>query len=204
MLGKKTGGRVAGTKNKATVAREADIAPAVANPFPAYKLVRTNQLVPYARNARTHSPESLKKIAASITEFGFTNPVLTDGKKGIVAGHGRVLAAQQLGMDVVPSIELSHLSAAQRRAYVLADNRLALDAGWDDELLRMELGDLRDEGFDLGLIGFDGPELDTLFGADSEAQHGQASGERVCCPECGYEFPTVNKAFRKLAAPRLA
>jgi DNA modification methylase len=177
----KTGGRKPGTPNRpkpAVVGAPSDqvifvdktreALPATTSPFPAYKLARLDQLIPYAANARTHTPAQISKIAASITEFGFTNPVLIDGKKGVVAGHGRLLAAQQLGMDVVPSIELSHLSAAQRRAYVLADNRLALDAGWDDELLRMELGDLRDDGFDLGLIGFEGPELDALFGEGNE------------------------------------
>jgi ParB-like chromosome segregation protein Spo0J len=94
--------------------------------------------------------------------------VLVDGKRGIIAGYGRVLAAVKLAMDTVPVIELSHLSAAQRQAYVIADNRLALDAGWDDELLASELGELRDLGFDLALTGFDGAELDALFGEGAE------------------------------------
>jgi hypothetical protein len=172
--------------------------------FPAYRLARVDQLVPYANNARTHTPAQVAKIAASIKEFGFTNPVLTDGKKGIIAGHGRVLAAELLGMDVVPSIELSHLSAAQRRAYIIADNRLALDAGWDDELLLGELTDLRDAGFDLGLTGFDGAELDKLFETDApevepkDDADGALDG-KVCCPECGHEFQTVAKAFRLIA-----
>ena len=92
-------------------------------------------LIPYARNARTHSEAQIAQIAGSIREFGFTNPVLLDGENGILAGHGRVLAARQLGMDQVPCIELAHLSAAQRRAYILADNKLALNAGWDEALL---------------------------------------------------------------------
>jgi DNA modification methylase len=127
--------------------------------FPTYKLARVEDLVPYARNARTHSPAQVAQIAASIREFGFTNPVLVDGERGIIAGHGRVMAARQLGLVEVPTIELSHLSPAQRRAYVLADNRLALSAGWDDEMLRLELGELHSEGFDLALTGFGEDEL---------------------------------------------
>ncbi|MEO3476017.1 ParB/Srx family N-terminal domain-containing protein, partial [Roseomonas sp. CAU 1739] len=127
--------------------------------FPAYKRVRTRDLVPYARNARTHSDEQVAQIAASIREFGFTNPVLTDGANGIIAGHGRVLAARKLGLDEVPVIELAHLTPAQRRAYVLADNKLALNAGWDEDLLRLELTELQELGFDLDLTGFDADEI---------------------------------------------
>src|SRR5437868_11465974 len=110
-------------------------------------------LIPYARNARTHSDGQIAQIAASIREFGWTNPVLVDGENGIIAGHGRVLAARQLGVDPVPCIELAGLSEAQRRAYILADNQLALNAGWDLARLRVELADLRDMAFDLSLIG---------------------------------------------------
>ena len=131
--------------------------------FPPYKPAAVSDLVPYVRNARTHSAAQVAQIAGSIREFGFTNPILVDGDNGVIAGHGRLLAARQLGMTEVPTIKLSHLSAAQRRAYVIADNRLALNAGWDDELLRLELGELQIEGFDLGLIGFEPGELDALF-----------------------------------------
>lgn len=127
--------------------------------FPAYKPARVCDLVPYARNARTHSAAQVAQIAASIREFGFTNPILVDGERGIIAGHGRLLAARQLGLVEVPTIELAHLTPAQRRAYVLADNRLALAAGWDDELLRIELGELQAEGFDLALTGFEPLEI---------------------------------------------
>jgi len=130
--------------------------------FPAYKTVPTASLVPYARNARTHSPAQVDKIAASIREFGFLNPIITDGQSGIVAGHGRVMAAQKLGLDTLPTIDAAHLSEAQRRAYVLADNRMALDAGWDNDLLKIELQDLDAAGFDLTLTGFDLGEIAAL------------------------------------------
>lgn len=134
-----------------------------ASNFPPYKPAPVDALIPYARNARTHSDTQIAQIAASIAEFGFTNPILVDGERGVIAGHGRLLAARKLGMTEVPTIELSHLSLAQRRAYVIADNKLALNAGWDDDVLRLELGDLRLEGFDLDLIGFDAGEIDALF-----------------------------------------
>jgi len=123
-----------------------------------------SELIPYANNARTHSDAQVAQIAGSIREFGFNNPVLVDGGNGIIAGHGRVLAAAKLGLHTVPVIELTHLSDAQKRAYILADNRLAENAGWDRELLALELGDLADLGMDLGEIGFDGAELDALLG----------------------------------------
>jgi DNA modification methylase len=133
--------------------------------FPPYKPASVAELVPYARNARTHSEAQVAQIAASIREFGFTNPILVDGDRGIIAGHGRLLAARKLGLTEVPTIELSHLTEAQRRAYILADNRLALSAGWDDDLLRIELGELQAEGFDLSLTGFDLGEIEALFAA---------------------------------------
>jgi DNA modification methylase len=130
--------------------------------FPEYKTAAVSSLIPYARNSRTHSDEQVSKIAASIKEFGFLNPVIVDGENGIIAGHGRVMAAQKLGMETVPVIEASHLTDAQRRAYVIADNRLALDAGWDDEMLRVEFAELADLGFDLELTGFELDEIDAL------------------------------------------
>lgn len=120
-------------------------------------------LIPYANNARTHSEAQVAQIAGSIREFGFNNPVLVDGANGIIAGHGRVLAARKLGLTEVPVIELAHLSEAQKRAYVLADNKLAENAGWDPELLALELGELADLGVDLADLGFDGRELDSLL-----------------------------------------
>jgi ParB-like chromosome segregation protein Spo0J len=123
------------------------------------------ELIPYARNARTHSEAQVALIAGSIREYGFTNPVLVDGANGIIAGHGRVLAARQLGLASVPTIELAHLTETQKQAYILADNRLAEAAGWDKDLLALELGDLRDLGVDLTALGFDLGELDALLNA---------------------------------------
>ena len=123
-------------------------------------------LIPYANNARTHSEAQVAQIAGSIREFGFNNPVLVDGANGIIAGHGRVLAARQLGLREVPVIELGHLSEAQKRAYILADNRLAEQAGWDRELLSLELGELSQLGVDLEGLGFGAGELDELLALD--------------------------------------
>jgi len=130
--------------------------------FPDYKPAPVENLVPYARNSRTHSAAQVDKIAASIKEFGFLNPVIVDGENGIIAGHGRILAAQKLGLETVPTIEAAHLTDAQRKAYVIADNRLALDAGWDDEMLRVEMQDLDAVDFDLSLTGFDLDEIADL------------------------------------------
>lgn len=122
-----------------------------------------SDLVPYARNSRTHSDEQVGQIAASIREWGWTTPVLIDPAGGIIAGHGRVLAAQRLGIESVPCMTAEGWTEAQKRAYVIADNKLALNAGWDQEALKIEIGDLRGIGFDVDLIGFDAAELDDLF-----------------------------------------
>ena len=130
-----------------------------------------DRLIPYARNSRTHSDAQVAQIAASIKEFGFTNPVLIDADGGIIAGHGRVMGARLLGLADVPCIRLGHLTEAQRRAYVIADNRLALNAGWDDAMLALEMRDLMDEGYDVGLTGFDMKEIDELLaGLDATPQ----------------------------------
>lgn len=126
----------------------------------------TDGLIPYARNSRTHNDAQVAQIAASIKEFGFTNPVLIDEDGGIIAGHGRVMAATKLGLATVPTITLSGLTDAQRRAYVIADNRLALNAGWDTDMLAVELDELRDMEFDLSLLGFEPEELNELIGTD--------------------------------------
>lgn len=125
--------------------------------------IELEQLVPYARNARTHSETQVAQIAGSIAEFGFVNPVLVGGDNIIIAGHGRVMAAKKLGLKTVPTIKLDHLTENQRRALVIADNKIAENAGWDEELLRLELQNLADEDFDLDLLGFDDVELDDLL-----------------------------------------
>lgn len=141
--------------------------------FPAYKTVPVADLIPYARNSRTHSDAQVAKIAASIREFGFLNPIIVDGANGIVAGHGRVLAAQKLGLATLPCIEASHLTEAQKRAYVIADNRLALDAEWDVDMLKVELADLESVGFDLTLTGF---EIGEIEGFDIGGDAGGGAG----------------------------
>lgn len=128
-----------------------------------FELWPVDRLQPYERNARTHSPEQVTKIVASIVEFGFTNPILVDTSDGIIAGHGRLMAAKEIGMAEVPVIVLDHLTDAQRRAYILADNRLALDAGWDEDMLAAELADLAADGYDLALTGFSDEELGELL-----------------------------------------
>ena len=136
--------------------------------FPIYKTVPVADLIPYARNSHTHSPQQVDKIAASIREFGFLNPIIVDGQNGIVAGHGRVMAAQKLGLATLPVIEAAHLTEAQKRAYVIADNRLALDAGWDNDMLKIELQDLDAEGFDLSLTGFNPDEIGNFLAEPTE------------------------------------
>lgn len=118
-----------------------------------------DDLIPYINNSRTHSDEQVAQIAASIKEFGWTNPVLMDGENGIIAGHGRVLAARKLGQTEIPVIELEHLSDVQKRAYIIADNKLALNAGWNEEILALELKDIENLGFDLSITGFDESEI---------------------------------------------
>jgi len=125
--------------------------------------IAIESLIPYARNSRTHGEEQVAQVAASIKEFGFTNPVLIDEQGGIIAGHGRTMAARKLGLAEVPCIRLSHLTEAQKRAYVIADNKLALNAGWDETMLALEFKDLQDMGFDLELTGFGLGDIDELL-----------------------------------------
>ena len=127
------------------------------------ELVSLDKLVPYINNARTHSPEQINKLRASLREFGFINPVIIDKDYGIIAGHGRVIAAREEGIEKVPCVFADHLTEAQKKAYILADNRMALDAGWDEELLRVEIESLQAEAFDVSLTGFDEKEIKDLF-----------------------------------------
>jgi ParB-like chromosome segregation protein Spo0J len=129
-----------------------------------------DRLIPYARNPRTHSEEQVAQIAASIAEFGFCNPILVDSRDGIIAGHGRLLAAKKLGLSEVPVIILDHLTEAQRRALVIADNKLAENAGWDEELLKQELVELKENGFGLDVIGFSDEQIADLLGASEQPE----------------------------------
>jgi DNA modification methylase len=139
----------------------------------------TAKLVPYARNARTHSDDQVAQIAASIAEFGFTNPILAGSDGVIVAGHGRLAAAQKLGLEVVPVVVLDHLSPTQRRALVIADNRIAENAGWDDVMLRIEIAALQDDDFDLSLTGFDADALAELMAGDESDGQGQTDDDAM-------------------------
>lgn len=143
-----------------------------------------DRLIPYANNARTHSPEQVAKIAKSIAEFGFTNPILVAGSD-ILAGHGRLMAARSLGMKEVPCIDLSHMSKTQRKAYILADNKLALDAGWDDDLLKVELDDLKAAGFDLDAIGFGDADQAVITDLGEDAEGDEKTASPKACPHCG-------------------
>jgi hypothetical protein len=124
---------------------------------------KVTELIPYVNNSRTHSDEQVAQIAASIKEFGWTNPILVDGSNGIIAGHGRLMAARKLGYTEVPTIELADLTETQKKAYIIADNKLATNADWDNELLRIELTDLLSNGFGLDILGFDQSDLDEIF-----------------------------------------
>jgi site-specific DNA-methyltransferase (adenine-specific) len=161
--------------------------------------IPTENLIPYARNSRTHSPEQVAQIAGSIREFGFTNPVLIDADNGIIAGHGRVMAAQKLGLAKVPCIRLAHLTETQRRAYVIADNKLALNAGWDEEMLGLEIGELQETDFDIDLLGFDQSEIDALF--PTEVAEGLTDEDAV--PEAPEQPVTVQGDVWLLGRHRL-
>jgi ParB-like chromosome segregation protein Spo0J len=156
----------------------------------------TQSLIPYARNARTHSDEQIAQLMASIREWGFTVPILRDETGMVIAGHGRLMAAQRMGLESVPVVTAQGWSDAKKRAYVLADNRLALNAGWDEAMLGLELSELDREGFDLDLLGFDSDELSRLI--DGAAPEGEAPDEfgevdedietEHECPKCGYQW----------------
>jgi hypothetical protein len=134
-----------------------------------FEKVSIDKLIPYARNSRTHSKEQILQLRSSLREFGFINPVLADKDYNIIAGHGRVIAAKEEGIAEVPVVFVEHLTEAQKRAYIIADNRLALSAGWDADMLSVELADLQGADFDISLLGFDGKELEKLLFDDKEA-----------------------------------
>ena len=159
------------------------------------KQISITDLIPYVNNARVHSDEQVSQIAASIKEFGFNNPILTDGDNGVIAGHGRLMAAKKLNLDTAPVIELSHLSETQKKAYILADNKLAENATWDDELVQVELEALSAEDFDFGLIGFDldmpGEDIGgTVLGEapDDFQEYDEDIETDYKCPKCGYSW----------------
>lgn len=157
---------------------------------------KTGELIPYINNSRTHSEKQVQQVAASIKEFGFTNPILIDEGNGIIAGHGRLQAAQMMGMDEVPTITLEGLTEAQRKAYVIADNKLALNAGWDTTALTAELERLKELDFDLDIVGFSTEELEAVlkepfFEPGTEEDQGkldELDPKWIDCPNCGKEF----------------
>jgi ParB-like chromosome segregation protein Spo0J len=163
--------------------------------------ISTEELIPYARNSRTHSDEQIAQICGSIKEFGFTNPVLIDADGLIIAGHGRTMAAQRLNMKEVPCLRLTHLTDAQKKAYVIADNKLALNAGWDEEMLALELGEINELNFDITKTGFSDDEISLLLGdvnfdAGDESDQGQLDQldpKIMKCPHCKKEFDARGK-----------
>lgn len=177
--------------------------------WPADQIVkrRVAELTPFARNARTHTQAQIAQIAASIKEWGWTQPIIIDDEGGILAGHGRLLAAQHLGLEEVPCVVASGWSEAKRRAYIIADNRLAENAGWDEGMLSAELQDLSALDFDLSLVGFDGEELARLLDSDQDDDNPpdtppESSAKEIDpddyqmghrCPRCGFEFDSDNE-----------
>lgn len=157
---------------------------------------KVNDLIPYINNSRTHSDEQVNQIVASINEFGFTNPLLIDEKDNIIAGHGRLLASKKLKMEEVPCIVLSGLTEAQKKAYIIADNKMALNAGWDFNLLSLELENLKELDFDLELTGFSVDEIDGLLNTNEDIEDNDYEEQDLKenntqlhkCPECGCEF----------------
>jgi len=162
---------------------------------------QVEELIPYIRNSRTHSDAQVAQVAASIREFGWTNPVLIDGENGIIAGHCRVMAARKLDMAEVPCIELAGMTDTQKRAYIIADNQLATKGEWSDELLQVELESLHAADFDMALLGFDAGELAVAMGFEDELAAPESSSKEIdpddykmgcTCPKCGFEFDDKN------------
>ena len=159
-------------------------------------LKKISELIPYINNTRTHDEKQIKQIASSIKEFGFNNPILIDEKGEIIAGHGRLLASELLKLEEVPCIELKHLTKAQKKAYVIADNKIALNAGWDEELLKIELESLQELDFDLDILGFDEFEVEQIFGEETriemedffeESEQKEKTEKTFICEHCGKE-----------------
>lgn len=159
-------------------------------------------LIPYVNNSRKHSDEQVAQIAASIKEFGWTNPILVDGANGIIAGHGRLMAARKLGMEVVPVIELAHLSEPQRKALIIADNKLAMNAEWDNDLLMLELGELLEGGFDLDLTGFTAEEIALLENPEASEEYTRKIETPVYQPKG--EKPEVSMLFNRAKTSQLS
>lgn len=167
---------------------------------PKIEILKTDSLIPYARNSRTHSEAQVAQIAGSIREFGFTNPVLIDAENGIIAGHGRIMAAQKLGLAEVPCIRLDHLTETQRKAYIIADNKLALNSDWDEAMLGLELADLREMNFDLNLTGFDGDSIEAFLNPpEPEDNTNEKYSNKVDAPvyEPKGECPSISELFDK-------
>lgn len=157
--------------------------------------IALNDLVPYERNPRTHSDAQIQQLSGSIKQFGFTAPILIDENNGVLAGHGRLMAAKSMSLERVPCRRIKGLTEAQKKAYIIADNKLALNAGWDAELLMQELTALHEVDFDMAPLGFDAEELSTAMGLDdivpeSSAKEIDADDYKLnhCCPKCGFEF----------------
>lgn len=169
----------------------------MASKFYDHVVRKTADLIPYANNSRTHSELQIQQIANSIKEFGFTNPVLIDENNNLIAGHGRLLGAELAGLDKVPCIVLSGLTETQKQAYIIADNKIALNAGWDEELLAQELNALAEAGYNVELTGFDHSELDELIKAADPTFTPPSSTKEIDvdamelahkCPKCGFEY----------------
>jgi len=152
--------------------------------------VRTEDLFPHATNARVHNEHQINQLCASIKEFGFTNPVLIDKDGGIIAGHGRVMAAIKMDLSYVPCISLDHLTAKQRKAYIIADNQLALNATWDDEMLGAEVRDLLEDDYDLKLLGFEEDDLENILSGPASDEPLQLDEDKPpkLCKHCGGEL----------------
>ena len=166
-----------------------------------FQLVDINRLVPYINNARTHSPEQINKLRASLREFGFVNPIIVDRDYNVLAGHGRLIGAKAEGYKEVPCVFVDEMTEAQKKAYIIADNRMAMDAGWDEELLRVEIESLQGMDFDPLLTGFDEKELADLFGTDDEAKEDdfdvEAELEKPCFSKAG-DIWRLGKTYRHL------